>query len=92
MLHEPQEFARLKTEIDSFMSKVGDNIMGSLDLESIQDLEFVKLCYLESMRRSSPAGASSTSCMTRDVNLGGIDILAGEAFYIGIEFISNDPV
>lgn len=39
MLHEPEEFARLKAETDGIMDKVKDDIMGKFDLESIQDLD-----------------------------------------------------
>ncbi len=39
MLHEPEEFARLKAETEGIMDKVKDDIMGKFDLESIQDLD-----------------------------------------------------
>ena len=84
MLHEPEEFARLKVETEGIMDKVKDDIMGKFDLESIQDLDQVKNFYLETMRRTSPAVASSTACMSRDVSVGGVDLRAGDAFYVGI--------
>ena len=45
MLHEPEVYAKLKAEVDPFMSKVKDDIMGKMNLESVEDLEYVKMCY-----------------------------------------------
>ena len=91
MLFEPHEFKRLRAEIDSFIHKIEGKIMQSMDLESLQELDFVKQCYMESMRRDAPANAVNTSTMTRDVNIKGIDLRAGEAFFVGIQYVANDP-
>jgi len=52
MQFEPEEYARLRSEVDSFMDKVKGDIMGKMDLDSLQELEFVKQCYMETMRRN----------------------------------------
>jgi cytochrome P450 len=91
MLHEPEEFARLRATIDPLMDKVKDDIMNKMDSESVQELDFVKYCYLETMRRTFPANSSSTSCFTKDLSICGIDVKAGEAFYVYLEAIGNDP-
>ena len=42
MQFEPEEYERLRSEIDPFMDKVKGDIMGKMDLESLQELEIVK--------------------------------------------------
>ena len=38
-------FKKLRAEIDPFMERVKDNIMGKMKLEDLDDLEYVKQCY-----------------------------------------------
>ena len=45
MLYEPEIYVKLQAEVDPFMTKVKDDIMGKMNLESVEDLDFVKMCY-----------------------------------------------
>ena len=47
----------------------------------------MKMCYQESMRRDAPTGVSFVNSMNKDVNVNGVDLKRGEAFFIGIQFI-----
>lgn len=91
MLHEPELFARLRATIDPYMETVKDDIMTKMTMEGVDELEFVKQVYMETMRRDSPARMSSTSCMSKDIKVGGVSMGAGEAFWVGIHAVHNDP-
>ena len=45
MLHEPECFAKLKKEIDPFMDKIKDDIMGKMTLAEVDELDYVKMSY-----------------------------------------------
>ena len=36
--------------MDPYMEKVKDDIMGKMTLEDVDELDYVKMCYQESMR------------------------------------------
>lgn len=53
MMHEPEQYARLREEIDPYLDSVKDDFMGKMTLESVDELEFVKMSYQEAMRRDA---------------------------------------
>ena len=61
MLSNPEEMKRLLACIDPFMDKVKDDIMEKMTVEAVDELEYVKLAYTETMRKNNPAFASATS-------------------------------
>ena len=87
MCYEPGAKEKLLAEIDPLMDSVKDDIMGKMTLESIEDLEYTKMCYQETMRRDAPAVISSTSCLSKDALIDGVRVNAGEAFWVGISYI-----
>jgi len=91
LLFNPDCYKRLREEIDPLMSRVQDDIMAKMNLEDVEELEFTKMCYMESMRIEAPAQTSSTSCVNKDVNIAGVDMLAGDAFYVFIQYLHLDP-
>mmetsp|Transcript_17521 Transcript_17521/g.22204 ORF Transcript_17521/g.22204 Transcript_17521/m.22204 type:complete len:148 (+) Transcript_17521:959-1402(+) len=91
MLHEPEQSERLRTEVDLFMAGVQDDIMGKLTMDAIKNLSFVKMAYMEVLRRDTPAAISSTSTTTETTTIGGIEIRPGDAFWIDMKSICNDP-
>lgn len=69
LLFNPDCYTKLHEETDPLMERVKDDIMGKMNLEDIEELEYVKQCYQESMRLCAPAQTSSTSCVNKDVNI-----------------------
>lgn len=92
MLHEPEQYARLRKEIDPFLNSVKDDFMGKMDLEKVDDLEFTKMCYQESMRRDAPASITSTTTMAKDLTIDGVFMRKGDPIYIFIGILQRDPV
>ena len=91
MLHEEEEYKRLRAEIDPVMARMGDNIVENMTLEVIEDLDYLQMSYKESMRRDAPAPWSHLSCMTRDLSIRGVDLRKDDAFIISLQNISMDP-
>ena len=91
LIHHPEVYQKLRAEIDPYMATVKDDIMNKMTLEGVDELPYTKMCFQESMRMDSPAGMSSTSCMSKDLNISGVDMRKGEPFYIMIQNIQNDP-
>ena len=58
-----------------------------MSLEVIEELDYVKKCYQEAMRRDAPAVLSSTSMLSKDALIDGVRLDAGVAFWVGITFI-----
>ena len=65
MAHEPAAYKRLREEVDPFMQRVQDNIMEKMTLEGVEDLEYVKMCYQEVLRRDAPAAVSTMNSVTK---------------------------
>jgi len=91
MVSNPGELERLLAEVDPFMEEVKGDIMEKMTIEKVDNLEFVKLAYMETMRLNSPIITSSTSCMTKDSRIDGVDMRADEAFWAGLSYASIDP-
>ena len=85
MIYNPDKNAKMMAEIDPYMEKIQDDIQNKMNLEDVDELVYVKMCYQESMRRYSPAALSSTSCMNKDIKIQGVDMKKDEAFFIGIQ-------
>jgi len=45
MLHEPEEYKRLRAELDTLFGRIGDDVYSKLTLEAVEDLEYVKMSY-----------------------------------------------
>ena len=91
MISNPGELERLLAEVDPFMEEVKGDVMERMTIEKIDNLEFVKLAYMETMRLNAPAISSATSCMTKDSKIDGVDMRAEEAFWVGLSYASIDP-
>ena len=90
MCHNPEEHKRLLACVDPFMKGVKDDIMGKMTIEAVDELEYVKLAYNETMRVDTPIATSTTSCMNKDVKVNGIDLRAGDAFWVAMNAAHND--
>lgn len=91
MLHEPEEFRRLRAKIDPFMESVKENIIEGMTIEDVDQLDFVKMAYQEALRRDCPAPLSMPSTMTRNVKINGVELSAGDPFCVMIHYVLNDP-
>ena len=45
LIFNPECYKKLHEETDPFMERVKDDIMGKMNLEDIDELEYVKQCY-----------------------------------------------
>ena len=91
MVHEPETYKRLREEVDPFMQRMQDNVMEKMTLEEVEDLEYVKMCYQEVLRRDAPAAVSKICSMTKTVQVSGVVPNPGDAFIIGTHFMQRDP-
>ena len=91
MIFEPEIYAKLRSEIDPLMDLVKDNINEKMTLEKVEVNEYVKHCYMEVLRRDTGISVSSNSCMAKDINVAGVNLLKGEAILVFIKLIQNDP-
>ena len=91
MTEEPEIYAQLKKEIDTYMDGVKDNIKEKMTLESVEELEYVKMCYQETLRLDSPASMSKICNMSKDVSISGVDLREGDPFMIATGFMQKDP-
>ena len=69
----PEERSRLLNEVDSFMKSVKENLMSDMDLDSLDQLEYLKMAYQESLRRDTPAPMGGVAMMTKDMKIKGVD-------------------
>ena len=91
MIYNPDKHAKMMKEIDPYMETIQDDIQNKMIVEDVDENNYVKMCFQESMRRYAPSALSSTSCMSKDITIQGVDMKKEEAFYIGIQFMQNDP-
>lgn len=52
MMHNPEELKKLLATVDPFMDEVKDDVMAKITVEKTDELEYVKLAYMETMRRN----------------------------------------
>ena len=52
--------------------------------EVVEELDYLKMCYSEVLRYDSPIPTSTTSCFSKDINVGGVIFKKGTAFFICI--------
>lgn len=78
-------------EVDPLMDRVKDDILNKMSHEDVEELDYVKMCYQESMRIAAPAEGSSTSCFNKPVTIDGIQFDAGDAFFVMMKYIQMDP-
>ena len=73
------------------MDRVKDDILGKMSYEDVENLDYVRMCYQESMRFEAPLAGTATSKFSRDVSINGVDFHRGEAFFVMIYFVHRDP-
>ena len=91
MLANPEEYKRLLAEVDPFMDGVRDNVMEKMLISNVDELEYVKLAYVETMRLNTPVWTSATSCMNKDSKISGVNMRSEEAFWVGLGLGARDP-
>ena len=91
MLHYPEEEKRLRVEVEDLFKRIGSDVVGKLNQEAVEDLEYVKNSYNESLRLNSAAAISQISQMTRDVTIGGAEVRKDDAFIVDITHLQRDP-
>lgn len=90
MLHEPACYERLRTEVNPFMERMHDDIMGNMTHDAVKELSYVKMAYQETLRRDSPAGISSTGTVLEDITVGGVHLKPGDAFWMSMFSVHHD--
>ena len=51
-----------------------------MSYKDAEKLEYVRMCYNESMRMEAPAPATGAGCFNKDVKINGVDFYEGESF------------
>ena len=90
MLHEPDIYAKMQAELDPFMESVKDDIMTKMNLESVENMDYVKMVYLETMRRDPPGEFSKGGTVTKKTTIGGVELDFNDMLVVGIYFIARD--
>jgi cytochrome P450 len=92
MDHNPDVKKKLLEEIIPVVEAAKENIVENLKYETVMDLEYLHLCFYESLRIDPPAVVSLSQTFTQDVVLkNGLEIKKDEVFFVFIEGIHHDP-
>ena len=82
---------KLQEEIDRNMAPIQDDIMSKLNMEVTDSFEYLRFCFLETLRMEGPVEMSTTSCFFEDVTVGGVNICAGDPVIVNIDYLQHDP-
>ena len=83
----PKDEQKLREEMkDKFKNwgKSNEELGQEINLESGEELNFLKMCFNESLRLEPPVPFSSTVTITEDQQLGDIKVKAGERIVVNI--------
>lgn len=93
----PEIKAKLLKEILPPVEAAAKNIVEDLDYDTVNDFEYLRMCYNESLRIEPPAGNSSHITFDEDVRIGARDghkgylFPKGEWFMLNVNAIHHDP-
>lgn len=87
----PEHKKRLFDTIHPVCDKIKD-FQKELTMEVVEEFDFIRSCFNESMRLEPPAFVSIGGCFSKDVTIGGVNFKADQTcFAINITAIHNDP-
>lgn len=66
-------------------------ILDMFNCENLSDLSFYSNCFNESLRMQPPVYYSSSVCMKKDLEAGGVKIRAGDAILINMHLLGRNP-
>ena len=83
----PNDEKRLREEMKTIFKNWGqsnEELAEEINLDSGEELNFLKMCFNESLRLEPPVPFSSTVTITEDQTLGEIKVKAGERIVINV--------
>lgn len=86
---QPKIKDRVVKEVEKALTGVKD-IMTEFTLEKLDDLDYLKMCFEESLRIEPPVPISSCTTFIEDVYIGKYFIKANEMVFSGIEITHHD--
>lgn len=90
MLHEPEQFDRLRAEIDPFFKTVKDDLIGKMTQDAVKELPFIKMAYMETLRCEPPAAMSTTITVLEEMKIGDITFLPNDPFWVDMRSLHYD--
>ena len=72
LLHRPDIKEKIFQELNPVLEKCKEDFMTLLTTQEVDELEYLKMCYYETMRFDSPIAQSGTSTFSKDVVIGGV--------------------
>ena len=90
LIERPEIMDKIRAEMKPVFDRCQDDLMGLLTTDEVDELEYLKMCYTETLRSDAPAGQSSTSCFNQDVTIGKLKIQKGAPIFIAIQEMHNN--
>lgn len=89
--HYPQVKEKLLGEIDSLLEPIKGDLKSNFDIEVAEQFEYLRLCFLETLRIDPPVPESIYGAFTETVVLNGVTVPKGDKILIAMDYIQNDP-
>jgi cytochrome P450 len=92
MDHNREIKKRLLDEIVPVVEAAKDDIVANLKYETVMDLDYLHLCYYESLRIDAPTLITAAQSFNRDVTLkNGLEVKKEDTFYVLLHAVHHDP-
>jgi cytochrome P450 len=91
---EPRCEKKLREEFKSKFKSYGVSnaeLVKEIDLNSIEELDYLKMCFYETLRLEPPVPFSSTVMITEDQKLGNINVKGGERIILNMHQLGHNP-
>lgn len=73
------------------MKSVEHDPLNEMTIEKVDQLEHLKLIYMETMRRNPPGPMNTGASVNGTVTIDGIQLHPGDLFFIGVQWMHMDP-
>jgi cytochrome P450 len=87
---KPELKKKCHAEVDKLLGSCEPDILKNYDYEKSMELEYLPMCFQESMRIEVPAGISTEQAFLEDCKVGNVTIKKGDRVYFGIDPIHYD--
>ena len=87
----PEMKKRFMDEITSVLDGAKEDFVDKLTMDDVENFDFVRRCWNESMRLQPPAPGSSTNCFSKTIKIKGVDFTPKTGFVLNFDAIHKDP-
>ena len=84
LLHRPDIKEKLYEELNPVLEKCKEDFMKLLTTQQVDELEYLKMCYFETLRFDTPISQSGTSMFSKDIVISGVKFPKGAPFMMSL--------